>query len=550
MIKKHVNQAFGHSTDPLASSKTTSLTELYNSNATAVPLSSQQLNSALLSKHDSNNVEIKINVPVADPELVYGLEIAVFFPKNIRPNVNTKQEIWSDFDSRVRLQVERTHHSDLTLNPDSRFQRLQEIQNSMNEVRRLCFSPSEAEVMTKEIQTLGYLITDWFQQFFGYQIKALFFIYSLLNTKIDPFGNFQEIHNDLQKMSEQLVDIHALCEQLRSREINLAKSLAEYVHFNLIKRISTTRSEFDRFKEIAKRRGKDLSKDFSRGQNLLTKALDNLQLEEAKYLYSTSLLNPPKSERDQEEYIIRIGNLKKFFQSPSFVSISKRDGFKKFTEAIATASALLAGAIGAAFQQVSESGVSRFGTGGFGLIAIAIILYAFRDRFKDWGKTFLAKKVFSKIPEFEENLSFQGVPLGTAKKWLSITHINKLHYHTECVDAKNSANVSKQNISEECVLFREEIAPIGKQQDLHLHHIIRINLRRYQRFLDDSEKTLTFLNEKGGLQTKAVQKFYPFIFSLHQSQLAGTRVVARTPHLYRVLMSKNGIERVEAIATE
>ncbi len=500
-----------------------------------------------MSKHDSNNIEIKIDIPFSQRGAVYGLEIAVFFPKSIRTQVHTKQELWSDFDSRARLQVEKEDAN--SAHTKSRFHKLEDIESVMTEIRQLSAPNSDTAALAKNVQNLGILITDWFSIFFAQQTSAL---NSAGTTTV-----FEELCQDLGKFQGFLIDIRAFCEQLRYRDVILARNLADYVHFNLVKGIGSLRAEFDKMRETSAPAGikKEGVAKWTLGQTRCQQALDFLQADQAKYLYSSTLLQPPQTPREHEEYIIRVGNLKKFFHAPSFIAVSKKEGLKKFSELIAIASALLAGAAGAAFQHVSESG-SQVGTGGVSIIALAVLLYAFRDRFKDWGKTFLAKKFFSKIPEFEEDLSHKGVRLGIARKWLSSVPRSKLIHHTDRIHAKDRFLINEQDLSDESLLFREEIVPLTKgappteaKQRIHLHHIIRINLRRYQRFMDDSEKSVTFLDETGLLKTKSVQKLYPFIFSLHQSHGSGHDTGSTAPHLFRVLMSKNGIERVEPFST-
>jgi hypothetical protein len=171
-------------------------------------------------------------------------------------------------------------------------------------------------------------------------------------------------------------------------------------------------------------------------------------------------------------------------------------------------------------------------------------LYALRDRLKDLAKSFLNKRISKYVPDFEYELKDKEVQLGRIKEWLKT--VRTIELPEEIRQKRKSASVSEaESYLREDVLFLKRIyslAPREKNRDkqLSLQETLRINVQRYLKFLDDPMKDITILDQKGRFTRKTSHKMYYFYALVNCVAKGGDKQV----HLYRVVLNKNGIQKV------
>src|SRR5690606_33128615 len=118
--------------------------------------------------------------------------------------------------------------------------------------------------------------------------------------------------------------------------------------------------------------------------------------------------------------------LKKFFQSTTFVDITRQQSAKKISESTAT--------IGTAVAAIIAASVEQFGRGhasadvawqGLSLLSLGVIVYVLRDRMKDWAKRKFHQKALKFLPDFEQRLIAKDRKIGRVKEWFQILTSNK-----------------------------------------------------------------------------------------------------------------------------
>ena len=75
--------------------------------------------------------------------------------------------------------------------------------------------------------------------------------------------------------------------------------------------------------------------------------------------------------------------------------------------------------------------------------------------------------------------------------------------------------------------------------------VLRVNLRRYLKFMDDPIKEISFLDEEGNVCFHKTKKVYHVYVGINWEPKCGHPIFQN----YKIVLNKKGIQRVELLAS-
>ena len=504
-----------------------------NSNSSAADIS--------VKRHDNHNLELKSLFNFSGVEQEARLDFYLFFPPSVQMREVEKGDLFSDFYSRQRLFIP------LNQSLDSR-----EMLTALDDIKRIltllsvpdCDAHIE-EQLTSAVQIIGGIVGETLKARTSKIKRDLLLIHSRTHNVISE-SIFSEITAEIDDLAEIMENVRSVTDAnwtVNSAVVNL---LDEYIHHVFIETLGKIDFEISRFQ---KNMDNTERSKFVEGWRQLQLQLSILQKKEMHF-QKKHCLTPThlKSQDSSELLLVRLGQMKKFFQSKMFIDVQKSQSLKKFSEPTAALAACIAGVSAAILQQVGNPDFYQIGLQGASLIFFAMGLYAVRDRLKDFAKSFLNKRISKYVPDFEYELKEKDVQIGHIKEWLKTVRTMEL---PELIrHRRKSASVSEaESYLKEDVLFLKRIYCLAsktkdKDNPLSLQENLRINLQRYLKFLDDPMKDITILDQKGRFTRKTSHKMYYFYALVNYTAKENGVDAQKQMQLYRVVLNKNGIQKV------
>ncbi|MBL7555603.1 MAG: hypothetical protein JNM24_07250 [Bdellovibrionaceae bacterium] len=492
-------------------------------------------------RHDNHNLELKSLFNFSGVEQEARLDFYLFFPPSVQMREVEKGDLFSDFYSRQRLFIP------LNQSLDSR-----EMLTALDDIKRLltllsvpgCDAHVE-EQLTSAVQIIGGIVGETLKARTSKIKRDLLLIHSRTHNVVSE-TIFSEISAEIDDLAEIMENVRRVTDANWTVNSPVVNLLDEYIHHVFIETLGKIDFEISRFQK-----NMDTAErvKFVDGWRQLHLQLSILQKKEMHF-QKKHCLTPThlKSQDSSELLLVRLGQMKKFFQSKMFIDVQKSQSLKKFSEPTAALAACIAGISAAVLQQVGNPDFYQLGLQGASLIFFAMGLYAIRDRLKDFAKSFLNKRISKYVPDFEYELKEKDVQIGHIKEWLKTVRTMELPEMIR--HRRKSASVSEaESYLKEDVLFLKRIyclAPKSKGKDnpLSLQENLRINLQRYLKFLDDPMKDITILDQKGRFTRKTSHKMYYFYALVNYCAKENGVDTQKQMQLYRVVLNKNGIQKV------
>lgn len=487
----------------------------------------------VLSKHDSNNLEVKLDFSWNDhlTSETSAMEVICILPNNLSLKGVGKTELWSDFRSRSRLVVPNeevdTHRTNL----------LHANADALNAI--LSSGASDRERLLQAVQSFGYQTSEYLKRCDESARKALFLVFSLLNTANSSLSQSKTLIDELMAVSLEINQLRSTLDSLKKADESLFFDCSEYIHFQYVRFLSSITTEFG-----ALRKPGDIS-------DRLQKTLEDLCLSENAYAKVSGIHDRVQNLGGESECLIRMSTLKRFFHSGTFVHATREEYIRRFSEPLASGAALFAASLGAVVQRVSEPGIVQTSAGSLGLISLGVFLYVFRDRVKDRGRAFFMQWLGRRVPELRDALVFRGKKVGMARKWLQVQKFLKLPSDVIELRRKLAKTKLESEMNPEALCYKEVFTNEGSKGSLHgqqMHHILRINFRRFLKFMDDSKKEISVLSSSGKIETREVPRLYPFYIFVRKEKRSKLQKNGQNElFAYRALVSKDGIQVVESL---
>lgn len=487
-----------------------------------------------LSRHDPHNLELITRLDVAEGLTDTEMEVAIFFPKNFQLPTWTPNELAQDFTSRFRLAFPR--HTEVGLDP---------LEAAIASLRAL---PPELDqdLYLQKVRHTGAVLGETLRAFRERAKKELILLLRRGNSITDQTEAFFHLATRM----ERVAGVMTLLRAIPTSSQTTLDLLLQYARIEYQSLLASLRKEIDVMLGAPFVEG--AATELPVGLTHLIGVLDQLQASEAKaqvgYVCESSL-----TETERELRLLQGSQLKKFFQSDMFVEVTRKKMIQRISEPLAAAAAGFAALWAAIFQRMASPAWIDVGFQGLFVLCLGIALYVLKDRAKDHLRAFFTRRVSTYLPDLDQELLAEGRPIGRIREWLKTKPLSELPDGLHSARLKACISGAEKHLPEDVLYYRRSIkisgretpgANIGAQMaasSVALQQVLRINVDRYLKYLDDPYKTISFLNAEGRFENLNSHRVYP----LHV--VIRSRFKENAPIVYRVLLDKNGIDRVEPL---
>jgi len=371
----------------------------------------------------------------------------------------------------------------------------------------------------------------------------------------DAANHLARLSHEVQRTADSIAKIREQIDSLRPERFPVLTLLQEYTTSLYVKYLSEVQNELSKC-PTTRFEGQHYATAISRLEDIL----DLLSRRESLYapIGGTRQEQAPTDE-ERESYLVRLSQLKKFFQSKMFVDVSRRPRDKRVAETTAFVGTAIAGLSAACLQQLYIPSSGEIAVSGFLLLGLGVFVYTIRDRVKDWLKVTLAKKASAWIPDVEETLWLDGRTIGVNKEWSRIQTSKNLTAAVKSLRRKACKTEVETELPEEVFCWKRwQQLPKSldsRNTELALQENVRINLERYLKFMDDPFKELAVLDRAGQFTRFRSRRVYHFYLAVRSTVQSGTNRASiqywperpAMQQIYRVVVNKKGIDRIETI---
>lgn len=530
--------------------------------------------SSAVSLHDNHNIEIKTISELCSTRSVVETDLYLFVPKNFELAAVGKDALISDFRSRVRLA--------LPISEEQGSAALEEALTDLaNEIKALHINENESlsdvnhalcEPLLEAAKDLSSVIAENLKHRTSEHTRKFLLSHSLMTIPQSAISGLDELSTNVSNTAKILSSVRAIFALSHSNAVNsILGLLDEYLSQLYVQYLGTIRSELD---HMPTPKSTENNITYSKKRTKLERTLTNLQTQEAKHRLKFGIQAPEQeSDLERETRLVRLSQLKKFFQSTTFVDVTRQQSAKKISESTAT--------IGTAAAAIIAASIEQFGRGhasadvawqGLSLLSLGVIVYVLRDRLKDWAKKKFHQKALKFLPDFEQKLIARDKRIGRVKEWFQL--LSNKNVPLDILSLRRTAALTEmeKRLPEDVFHCRkiQEVDSSALAESNRLTHTralfesTRVNFDRYLKHMDDAFKDFTDLDARGRFLSGKSHRVYYFYLCIKTTsgpaepsglnklgrQRRQPRVARKTETLlYRVVLDKNGVVRIENIAS-
>lgn len=500
---------------------------------------------ARLSRHDDHCLEIKAWVEPGHSDAEAELDVYVFVPGSFQISGWKKSDLVQDFRSRVRLALpSRTEEAEdsagSTLDILARIEGL--------------FSRGGFQADPEDYKQVGGLLSEVLKQRAAAHRRRFLMAHSLslpIEQRALELGRLLE---EVRQTSELLHGARRGIGQLASAAQPIVPLLDEYLSNFYVQYLGKLRATMQELDPGARERADGEAYRLAWANYDAT--LSALQRDEATYRQRfPRRLELAESAADQEQSVVRLSQLKKFFQSRMFVDVSRYSPSSRFLETTAIAGTALAGCLWALVQFLNSPELARTTNRGAFVWGFAVLAYVLRDRVKDRAKHSLHKRVQKWLPDSDQQLQAGGQTIGSIREWFQVRKRIHLGEDVQKLRWQGNPEGIDRDIPEDVLHVRKVIAVHSRsagEPGWALQENTRVNIERYLKHMDDPIKELAVLNDTGELTKFRSRRVYHFHVAVDLRLLSASphrdSAAERVTHFYRVVIDKEGIDRLERVS--
>jgi hypothetical protein len=525
--------------------------------------------------HDHHNIEIKtVSELISEPSMVE-TDVYLFVPKTFELGSYGKTELIKDFRSRIRLalpvdgeQGAAAFEEALTSLSD-RLEMLAGAELAGENVgdlnHTICKNVLDAakDVAAVLSETLKHRTLE--------HTRSILLCHSLLTTSNSTLVGLEQLKEDIASTA-RLMDKFRLAIVSKVSSVKaILTFLDEYMSQTYVQYLSVIRLELAKFEKIEVQKAADSEFSYRMLKQKLEAQLNTQQESEARHRTHLGINSRGnEGELEREQRLVRLSHLKKFFQSSTFIDVTRQQAAVKITESAATFATAMAAAIAATIEFYGRTAIGSLAVKSLLVLCFGILVYVLRDRLKDKAKALFQKKALQYFPDFEQTLIANEHTIGKVREWFSIRKSKEVS--PEIMDLRLSSGITEleRRLPEEvfhCHKIQEvdaaELLESGRLvYNRALYENTRINIERHLKHMDDAFKELTDLDPDGQfLLTRSHRVYYfylcvktmigPLDRSMSGSLKSlkwrqGLRDVRNSQTLlYRIVLDKHGVVRIE-----
>ncbi len=500
-----------------------------------------------ISRHDDHNLEIKILRELTSTLYEEDFDLYLFIPKSFDIPFLGKSELQRDFRVRLRASIPNSNMSGQS-EFDQAIERLEKSlilyngahENSLTEIDNIVY---------ESCRETGATIVDWIKRKAIEHSKDFFLLQSIVSTDSVRESNLQNLRIHISELIAQIAKLRNLTGYYKAQSRGSIILFEEYVSYAYIQYLATQRAAI--------------------ADEEIKYILDRAQEDEALHRQEIGIPDERRmSDEEREQRLVHLSLIKKIFQSQGFLNVTRQPVITKFSETTAVAGTACAGAIAAIVQRYNQPTLSALTLNGFLLICFGVFLYVLRDRIKDYAKVKFSDHVKKLLPDFEQTLKVQSIGVGSVNEWFSIEKKSSLPNEILALRRQAYHSRFEEDLGEEVLHYRrhQKLAceeHMSAVQPRALHEVIRLNIERYLKYMDDPIKETFAIDNYGKLFKSSSRRVYHFYLCLRSKVFISNakpkgvlrRLIKRNKEkkfvyqdlIYRIVLSKSGLLRLEKI---
>jgi hypothetical protein len=518
---------------------------------------------SVVTRHDHHNIEIKTVSELGTAPSTVETDLFLFIPRNFELTTVGKSELSKDFRSRMRLSTAVDGEQGIAAFESTLYSlkaSLDRLETALvNGAPVFDLSHPLCEELLEATRDLCGVVAGTLKHASAEHVRLFFLSHTLLTTEEACVNGVSSLSHNVQSVHDRICLVRNTAQSKLAMPAAVFAISDEYISQLYVQYLAMIRAELERLQKPA-----SLSAPaYENARRKLEKLLDVFQTEEAKYRSRfASASGADETDLERERRLVRLSHLKKFFQSKSFVDITREHAAQKFSESTATAGTALAGIIYMILLQFSQS---RVAMSGFFFFFVGVVTYVLRDRMKDWAKAHFQSTASKFLPDFEQQLVAHDKKIGSIKEWLWIRPAKDVPEEIVRLRREASSHEMEKRLSED-VIHLHKVQDVdtasmqlpGSKSSLSrsLHENTRVNFERYLKHMDDPFKELTDLDENGRFLQALSHRVYHFYLIVRTVSIAKEKRLEKlAPHsvhprreqtlVYRIVLDKNGVVRLE-----
>ncbi len=515
-----------------------------------------------ISRHDHHNLEVKLLTQSVDHRLESALDIFLFVPGSFQLSRWAKSDLQNDFRSRLRLAVPIQSDEGHAAVEDAKRRLREALENRA--ARGALFEAEVVDDLSEHTKEVGAVIGETLKQLSVRHSNRFRMAHALTEDIASSVLTLREVHDGLLGTARMVASLREILEIPGPERDPTVALLDEFISHLYVQYLGSLRSAMDAMKTVHERFQSPL---YFSARADLDRRLNQLQKAEADY--RGRFARVPERARDSAEMehcVLRLSQLKKFFQSRMFLDISRKNTRRRISETTAALGAACAALWAAFAKQFEDPHRFRPDSRGALVLSIGILIYVLKDRVKEWTKTTANQRANRWIPDFAQQLIADGRTIGAIREWFYFRKLKTLPGALRRLRSRAYRSEIEGGLPEEIFHYqRKHSVQPGSlsraQTGWALQESIRINVERYLKHMDDPFKELAVLDSSGRLSQFRSHRVYDFYIGIHSTLFLQTREFwewpghsARHPvgeltRLYRVILDKKGIDRVEEIGS-
>ncbi len=500
---------------------------------------------ARLSRHDDHCLEIKAWVEPGHSDAEAELDVYVFVPGSFPISGWKKSDLLQDFRSRVRLALpSRTEEADDSAGS---------ARDILARVEGL-FSRDGFAADPEDYKQVGGLLSEVLKQRASAHRRRFLMAHSLSLPIEQRALELERLLEEVRLTTGLLQSVRRGIGDLASNAHPVVPLLDEYLSNFYVQYLGKLRATMQELDPGARERAD--GEAYRRVWANYDESLGALQRDEAHYRHRfPRRLEQAQSAEEQERSVVRLGQLKKFFQSRMFVDVSRYSPSSRFLETTAILGTALAGCCWALVQFLNSPELARTTNRGAFVWGFAVLAYVLRDRVKDRAKSSLHKRVQKWLPDSDQQLQAGGQVIGSIREWFQVRKRVQLGEEVQKLRWQGNPEGIDRDIPEDVLHVRKVIAVHSRsasEPGWALQENTRVNIERYLKHMDDPIKELAVLDATGELTKFRSRRVYHFHVAVDLRLQPTTprrgAVPERVSHFYRVVIDKDGIDRLERVS--
>lgn len=265
-------------------------------------------------------------------------------------------------------------------------------------------------------------------------------------------------------------------------------------------------------------------------------------LEQQSYMQQRGYALPVEGDDERNRrYVHRMSHLRKYIESDLYITSHKKNSGYLLEQLMFMLSAGLAMAFALLINYYTQGAADNF---SLPLILLTIVSYMFKDRIKDWVRTWFHNGAGRVFYDRRIRLEMNGMHIGSSRQGVSYKAGNALPEAVRrCREQRTDPDDPSALVKEDILQYRRQLRLNRKRINRLSHHpllgvdeICRLNLSRLMRWMDDPETRVYHSNSDGSVETFSARHTY-IIYIILEIQTAGESLV----NPYRVEISRDGI---------